>query len=87
MVKIVVSNTFKKAVKHLDLQQKEKLEKIIKKIILNPDIGKPLKYLRGERALRINPFRIIYSFKKNEKILYLLKFEHRKIVYDKKTKK
>ena len=80
MVTIIPSSKFKKSVKHLDPNSREKLEKIIKKIISNPEIGKPLKYYRGERSLRIKPFRLIYSYKNN--ILYLLKFEHRKEVYD-----
>jgi mRNA-degrading endonuclease RelE of RelBE toxin-antitoxin system len=82
MVEIIPSSSFKRSVKHLNAQQREKLEKIIKKIILNPDLGKPLKYTRGERALRIKPFRVVYSFRKDLQTLYLLKFEHRKSVYD-----
>ena len=82
MVIIIPSSKFKKAVKHLDSKQREKLEKIIKKILNEPDIGKPLKYSRGERSLRIKPFRIIYSFRKDTETLYLLKFEHRNSVYD-----
>jgi mRNA-degrading endonuclease RelE of RelBE toxin-antitoxin system len=81
MVEIIVSSMFKKSIKHLNSEQKNKLQKIIKKILKKPDSGKPLKYSRGERALRIKPFRVIYSFRKDKEILYLLKFEHRKEVY------
>ena len=79
---IVPSSKFKKSVKHLDSNQREKLEKVILKIIKNPDIGKPLKYGRGERALRVKPFRIVYAFRKDIETLYLLKFEHRASVYE-----
>jgi mRNA-degrading endonuclease RelE of RelBE toxin-antitoxin system len=82
MVKIVPSSLFKKSVKHLDSSQREKLEKVIRKIIKNPAIGKPLNYSRNERSLRVKPFRLVYSFKQDELVLYLLKFEHRKSVYD-----
>ncbi len=82
MVIIVSSSRFKKSVKHLDPKQRDKLEKVIRKIIERPDIGKPLKYSRGERALRIKPFRIVYSFRKDIQTLYLLKFEHRKDAYE-----
>ncbi len=82
MVTIIPSSNFKKTVKHLDFKQREKIEKIIKKILDNPDIGKPLKYSRGERSLRIKPFRIVYSFRKDIETLYLLKFEHRDSVYE-----
>jgi len=76
---IIPSSKFIRSVKHLDLAQKEKLAKIIRKILAKPDIGKPLKYYRGERALRIKPFRIVYAYRSDT--LYLLKFEHRKSVY------
>lgn len=82
MVKIVPSSSFKRSVKHLNAQQREKLEKIIKKILSNPGLGKPLRYMRGERALRIKPFRVVYSFRKDLQTLYLLRFEHRKSVYN-----
>lgn len=81
MVEIVPSSEFKKAVKHLDNLQRDKLEKIIIKILEEPEVGKPLKYGRGERTIRIKPFRLIYSFRKDTQTLYLLKFEHRKSVY------
>lgn len=79
MVDIIPSSRFKKAVKHLNTQQKEKLEKIIRKILKDPAIGKPLKYGRGERSIKINPFHLI--LRKDTQTLYLLKFEHRDSVY------
>jgi mRNA-degrading endonuclease RelE of RelBE toxin-antitoxin system len=82
MVVIIPSPQFKRSVKHLNTEQKNKLEKIIKKILNEPSIGKPLKYLRGERSLRIKPFRIVYAFRKDTNTLYLLKFEHRHSVYN-----
>jgi len=81
MVKIVPSSKFKKSVKRLNAHQRNKLEKIIRKILKNPAMGKPLKYTRGERSLRIKPFRVIYSFRKDIDTLYLLKFDHRKDAY------
>ncbi len=78
-MKITPSNAFIKETKHLDNFLKEKLEKQIRKIIENPEVGKPLRYRRNERSLYIWPFRLIYAFKNDE--LILLKFEHRKKVY------
>lgn len=80
MVKIIPSNKFKKDVKRLDLFLREKLNKQIKKIISNPQVEKPLRYKRGERSLYIKPFRLIYAIRGDE--LILLKFDHRKKVYD-----
>lgn len=59
-----------------DFLVKEKLKKQIVKLLENPEIGKPLRYaLKGERTIRIKPFRLIYSVEKSK--LYLLRFEHR----------
>ncbi len=81
MVTIIPSSSFKKAVKHLNTQQRDVLRKVIKKIIKEPTVGKPLKYGRGERSLRMKPFRIVYSFRQDTKTLSLLMFKHRKDVY------
>ena len=62
--------TFKK-IKNLSL--KTKLKKQIKKIINNPEIGKPLKYNRkGTRELYVAPFRLSYAYiKEKDKIIFL----------------
>lgn len=73
------SPLFIKQTKNLDSFILKKLKKQILKILENPEIGKSLKYRRGERTIYIKPFRLIYSFFNN--VLYLLKFEHRKSVY------
>ena len=78
--KIVRSPKFIKQTKHLDSFLLKKLKSQIEKIIQNPEIGKPLKYIRGERSLYIKPFRLVYSVK--DDTLFLLKFGHRKKVYD-----
>lgn len=57
----------------------DKIEKQIRKIIKNPNVGKPLRYKRGERTIYVKPFRLIYSIRGEE--IILLKFDHRKKVY------
>jgi mRNA-degrading endonuclease RelE of RelBE toxin-antitoxin system len=79
---ITLSPKFIKETKNLDKSLKTKLKKQIEKIINNPEIGKPLKYLRGERTVYVKPFRIIYSHIQSEDKIIFLKFEHRKSVYD-----
>ena len=79
IIKIIQSSQFVRQVKHLDDFLLEKIKKQIKKILQNPQIGKPLKYKRGERSLYVKPFRLIYAVRGNE--LILLKFDHRKKVY------
>ncbi|MHB8548940.1 MAG: type II toxin-antitoxin system RelE family toxin [Thermoplasmataceae archaeon] len=78
---IVYTSKFEHDVRRLkDKGIKVRLEKNIRKIIENPEIGKPLSYaLKGERTIRIPPFRLIYSISKNR--LILLRFEHRSNVY------
>ena len=60
---------------------KHRLEKNIRKVIENPEIGKPLSYaLKGERTIRIPPISLIHSISENR--LILLRFEHSGNVYD-----
>ena len=80
MVRIIPSKSFKKNIKRLNQFDRDKLEKQIKKIIKNPKVGKPLKYRRGKRSLYLKPFRLVYVLRGEE--LILLKFDHRKRVYD-----
>ena len=56
---IVYTSKFEHDVRRLkDKGIKDRLEKNIRKIIENPEIGKPLSYaLKGERTIRIPPFR------------------------------
>tara|TARA_Y100000310_G_scaffold328248_1_gene396082 strand:- start:685 stop:930 length:246 start_codon:yes stop_codon:yes gene_type:complete len=77
--KVTRSPEFIKQTKHLDKFLLSKLKEQIKKILNNPNIGKPLKYKRGERSIYIKPFRLIYVFREEE--LILLKFDHRKKIY------
>jgi mRNA-degrading endonuclease RelE of RelBE toxin-antitoxin system len=79
---IVYTQKFEQDVKKLrDGLLKERLEKQIRKIVDDPEAGKPLRYgLRGEWTVRIPPYRLIYAFQGNR--LILLRFEHRKSVYD-----
>jgi mRNA-degrading endonuclease RelE of RelBE toxin-antitoxin system len=60
---------------------KERLEKQIRKIVEVPETGKPLRYgLKGEWAVRIPPYRLIYTVQGDR--LILLRFEHRKAAYE-----
>jgi addiction module RelE/StbE family toxin len=81
MVTVIYTEHFKEDFKKADKSVKDKAIKQIEKIIAYPNIGKPLRYnLKGERAIYVKPFRIIYSYFDDS--LYFLRFEHRKDVYD-----
>lgn len=58
---------------------KTKVKKQIKKIINNPEIGKPMRNIRkGTRELYIKPFRLSYSYFKDEDKIILLDLYHKK---------
>jgi len=79
---IVYTRKFEHDIRKLrDGLLKEKLEKQIRKIAEDPEAGKPLRYgLKGEWTVHIAPYRLIYAVQGNR--LLLLRFEHRKTVYD-----
>ncbi|MEK6895420.1 MAG: type II toxin-antitoxin system RelE/ParE family toxin [Nanoarchaeota archaeon] len=57
----------------LDKSFLDRIEKLIKKIIENPETGKPMRYDRkGTREIYMKPFRISYAYNKEKDILYLL---------------
>ena len=58
---------------------KEKIKKQIKKIIENPNIGKPMRNIRkGTRELYIKPYRLSYAYDINEQVVYILDLYHKK---------
>ena len=79
---VVTTEDYENSTKHIkDIKTKERIKKQIEKIINHPKTGKPLTHdLKGERSIRIKPFRLIYSIEGDK--LILMKFEHRKEVYD-----
>ncbi|MDA4125976.1 MAG: type II toxin-antitoxin system RelE/ParE family toxin [Thaumarchaeota archaeon] len=79
---LVYTQKFERDVrKTQDNSVKDRLRKQIEKIAENPEFGKPLRYgLKGEWTVRIPPYRLIYAVHGDR--LILLRFEHRKEVYD-----
>lgn len=79
---IVYTQKFERDVRKVrDNSVRGQLEKQIRKISENPEFGKPLRYgLKGEWTIRVQPFRLIYAVQGDR--LILLRFEHRKDVYD-----
>ncbi len=56
-----------------------KVEKQIQKIIENPEIGKPMRNVRkGTREVYIKPFRLSYSYIKEENLIIFLEIYHKK---------
>jgi mRNA-degrading endonuclease RelE of RelBE toxin-antitoxin system len=79
MPKIIETDNFKRIKTKLDLSYLIRLEKLIKKIISNPEIGKPMRNVRkGTRELYVGKFRLSYQFDKSKDIVFLLDFYHKK---------
>ncbi|MEN7982093.1 MAG: type II toxin-antitoxin system RelE/ParE family toxin [Nanoarchaeota archaeon] len=58
---------------------KLKVTKQIKKMVKNPEIGKPMKYIRkGTREIYIKPYRLSYEYNEKDKIIYVWELYHKK---------
>ena len=63
-------------IKNNDLR--ERIKKSIRKIIENPEIGKPMKHARKEtREIYLGSFRLSYAYLKNENKLIFLNLYHK----------
>ncbi|MDE1825551.1 MAG: type II toxin-antitoxin system RelE/ParE family toxin [Candidatus Micrarchaeota archaeon] len=80
--KVIVTDKFERDIKKLrDKRLSRRIDLEAKRLFESPDAGKPLRYgLKGERTVRIGMYRLIY--KREGADLLLLRFEHRKDVYD-----
>jgi len=71
-------NVLKTVNKIKDRSTKEQIKKQIKKMLEDPEIGKPMRYARkGTRELYIGPFRLAYSYLKKEQKIILLDLYHK----------
>ncbi len=62
-IKIKFDDDFKRTFKKIDNSYKIKVKKQIKKIIQNPEIGKPMRANRKRtREVYVSPFRLSYAF-------------------------
>ena len=56
-----------------------KIQKQIRKIAKNPEVGKPMKNIRrGSRELYIKPFRLSYEYDVKENRVIILDLYHKK---------
>lgn len=76
---ITRSPKFEKKMKRLDKAYFLRAEDLVKKIINNLKIGKPMMYeRRGTRELYLSPFRLSYSYDPKGDHLILLDIYHKK---------
>lgn len=72
------SNNFKKIYKKLDKSIRIKIDKVLIKIINDPEIGKPMRYGRkGTREVYVKPFRVSYGYIKEKEVITLLDLYHK----------
>ena len=79
MLDITFEPDFLKLVEKIkDATFKERAKKQIAKIIQNPEIGKPMRYLRkGTREVHLSPFRLSYLYLKEENRIVFLEIYHK----------
>ena len=81
VMEAVFTDAFERSVRKIrDASVKERVKGHVRKILLRPAIGKPLRFQRkGERSVRVPPFRIIYAVEGST--VYFLDFDKRDEVY------
>jgi len=77
MVDVILDPFFKKKFQKIKNNTiKEKIIKQLSKIKENPEIGKPMRFVRkGTRELYIPPFRL--SYRMNGNVIYILDLYHK----------
>ena len=84
-MKVEYSHTARKQIKNLPKEKKIKVLKTIEKLKSDSYAGKKLKgEFEGLRSLKFWPYRIIYRFLPQEKLLFINLVQHRQKVYKKK---
>ncbi|MBI4147664.1 type II toxin-antitoxin system RelE/ParE family toxin [Candidatus Woesearchaeota archaeon] len=61
-----------------DASTKERVFRQIEKILLDPELGKPMRYARkGTREVYVTPFRLSYAYAKEENKIIFLDLYHK----------
>ena len=75
---VIRTEKFLGKISKLDKSYINRVEKLIIKIIKNPEIGKPMRFDRkGTREVYIGSFRLSYFYDKEKDILYFLNIYHK----------
>jgi mRNA-degrading endonuclease RelE of RelBE toxin-antitoxin system len=79
MVTVFYHSYFEKQIRKIkDEGLKQRVKTQIKKIIEDPEVGKPMRYGRkGTRELYISPFRLSYLYEKEHERVVFLSFYHK----------
>jgi len=78
MVEVTFSELFEKKFKKFTEDKKIRIRKQIKKLLDNPEIGKPMRYnRRGTHEVYVGSFRLSYAYFIDEEKIILLDFYHK----------
>lgn len=79
MVEVFYEDKFERFVNKIkDNSFQTQIKNLVRKIIQNPEIGKPMQYERqGTREVYAGSFRLSYAFLKSENKLIFLKIYHK----------
>lgn len=79
MVIVDYGSLFEKKIKKLkNFGDKERVKKQITRIVQDPEIGKPMRYIRkGTREVYISPFRLSYIYYRDENKVIFLDLYHK----------
>ena len=78
MTSLRTSEKFERRLNKIDNTIRLQIDKLIDKIVINQEVGKPMKYDRkGTREVYANPFRLSYSYDKSSDTLFLLNLYHK----------
>lgn len=78
MVDVERDPHFEKLFSKLDNNQKERMKTQIRRIIADPEIGKPMRYSRkGTREVYVKPFRLSYAYIPEENKIIFLDLYHK----------
>lgn len=81
-MKVEYSNTARKQIKKLPKRKQKKVLKTIEKLKNDPYAGKKLKGIfEGLRSIKVWPYRIIYRYLAQNKLLFINAIEHRQKAY------
>ena len=73
------SGDFKKVFFRLDKKFQQRVIKLIRKIVENPNTGKPMRYgRRGTREVYLKPYRLSYIYSQEENEITLLDIYHKR---------
>lgn len=78
MPKVQTSDKFERIIDKIDNALKLQIDKVLDRIIANPEVGKPMRYERkGTRELYIGSYRLVYAFDKTTDTIFFLDFYHK----------